>query len=119
MGSLLSFSGLCGATALCHEYVCAYVCASMHLVCLIGIVSISKRPDSHPASLCETKAGQLMMQWMSLDQLSMLMFVSAETEKHTASVRDTVNVFALEVLQYVWHLHGHMVIKLMVTLKND
>lgn len=31
MGSLLSFLGLCGATTLCHEYVCTYVCASMHL----------------------------------------------------------------------------------------
>lgn len=61
-------------------------------------MSISKRPDSHPPSLYGTKGAQLMMLRMSLDQLSMFMFVPAETGRHTAGVRDTVNVFALEVL---------------------
>lgn len=73
-----------------HVSVCVYVCACI-CVCLIGVVSISKRPDSHPPSPSETKADQLMMLRMILDQLSMF-------ERHTASVRDTVNVFPLEVL---------------------
>lgn len=56
--------------------MCVYMCVhSCTQVCLIGIVSISKRPDSHPPSLCATKGGQLMMLWMRLDQLSMLMLL--------------------------------------------
>lgn len=70
--------------------MCVHAC--IH-VCLIGIVSISKRPDSHPPYLCETKTGQLMMY-----QLPVLLFAPAETERHIAGVSNTVNVFALEVL---------------------
>ena len=75
---------------------CVCVCVCVHArvcLCLIGIVSISKGPDSHPPSPCETKAGQLMMPWMSLDQLSHVY------ERQAASVRDTVNVLPLEVLR--------------------
>ena len=81
---------------LCCESVCVCVCVCVHArvcLCLIGIVSISKGPDSHPPSPCETKAGQLMMPWMSLDQLSHVY------ERQAASVRDTVNVLPLEVLR--------------------
>lgn len=38
--------------------ICPHMCVCVHTwipLCLIGIVSISKRPDSHPASLRETK----------------------------------------------------------------
>ena len=74
--------------------VCVCVCVHARVcLCLIGIVSISKGPDSHPPSPCETKAGQLMMPWMSLDQLSHVY------ERQAASVRDTVNVLPLEVLR--------------------
>lgn len=71
--SQLLHSGLYRATAPCHESECIRVCMHACCVCLIGIVSISKRPDSHPPPLRETKAGQLMMLRTSLDQLSVLM----------------------------------------------
>lgn len=72
--SWLPYSGLCRPTALWHEYVCICVCVRACIcVSLIGIVSISKRPDSYPQSLYETKRGRLMMPSMSLDRLSMFM----------------------------------------------
>lgn len=75
----------------------AYLLYACICVCLIAIVSISKRPDSHPPSLCETKAGQVND---AVDEpgSAVRAYVCTSRDKHAASVRDTVNVFALEVL---------------------
>lgn len=48
---------------------------------------ISKRPDSHPPSLYETKAGLLMK---LEDEPGSAVHVN---DRHAASVRDTMNVF--------------------------
>lgn len=74
------------------SWICGVSVQAWIAVCLIGIVSISKRPDSHPHK--DGAADDAV--WMSLPQLPTL--VPAETERDTTSVRDTVNGFALEVL---------------------
>lgn len=66
----------------CHEYD-----ASLYVLKMSGSSSAGVRHILHPLSVKQRE--QLMMRASA---------IHAETEKHATSERDTVNVFALEVL---------------------
>lgn len=97
--------------------LCVYTCVCVRL---IGIVSISKRPDSHPPSPLWNK-GRPADDDAAADEPGSAVYVrtSSRDRETYCRCKRYCKCFCIRGAMCSIYKHRHMVIKLMVTLKND
>lgn len=115
--SWLHYWGLCRQHSAINlfVYTCVRTCICM---CLIGIVSISKRPDSHPPSLWNK--GRPADDAVGEPGSAVCVYVCTSRDRETyCQCKRYCKCFCIRGAMCSIYKHRHMVIKLMVTLKND